>query len=342
MTKPTAEVGNNKLHKMYFQLRYITTDFEFGNTQIIVSDPAKKMEFLMRKRISDDGPLRPLESGDGIVTVTCEKEVAERLHREAVSSGQVSIKKGAVNDVFQDMCNHMKHTIRLIRWRTNSHGRPNPVREAMHGGFKWSLDGNDWRPVGDYIAMKINLRVNPQWTTEAAQFVATEVSGGLDEPLGHVLLREAWNNRGANPRSSIVLAVAAAEVGFKQFVSKVFPDTAWLLENVPSPPLVKMLTEFFPWSKLKVQINGKEPKLPESITSVLKKAVLLRDLIVHRSVDELSTDTVDSVLTSVRDLLYFLDSLQGQEWAFKHLSTESARHFVRAEENNPVQKTSVA
>jgi hypothetical protein len=45
-------------------------------------------------------------------------------------------------------------------------------------------------------------------------------------------------------RSAIVLAVAAAEVGFKQFAVKIFPDTAWILEHLQSPPLTKMLDLF--------------------------------------------------------------------------------------------------
>ena len=51
-----------------------------------------------------------------------------------------------------------------------------------------------------------------------------------------------------NPRSSLILGVAAAEVGFKQFASKTLPDTAWLLE-FPSPPLFDMLQKF-PWKQL--------------------------------------------------------------------------------------------
>jgi len=319
-------------HTIYFQLRHITTDFEFGETQLSVSDPAKNMDVLLRRRISEDTP-PPLVPGDGVLTVTCKRNVTERLQREVLSSGQLSLRKGAVSDVFHDMGNHLKHTMRLIRWRTNSQGRPNPIREAMHDGFKWSLDGIEWKPVTDYISATLSIRVNPQWTAEAEEFVRAEASGELDEPIGHVLLREAWANRGANARSSIVLAVAAAEVGFKQFASNVFPDTDWILEHVPSPPLFKMLTELFPWSKLNLQINGKEPKPPASITDVLKKAVSLRDEIVHRpTAKEPSHDTVDSVLTSVRDLLYFLDGLRGQQWALGYVSTDTRRHFLETDE----------
>jgi hypothetical protein len=48
-------------------------------------------------------PLPPLETGDGFVVVTCEREMTERIYREAVSLGQLSIKKGAVRDVHHEM-----------------------------------------------------------------------------------------------------------------------------------------------------------------------------------------------------------------------------------------------
>jgi hypothetical protein len=42
----------------------------------------------------------------------------------------------------------------------------------------------------------------------------------------------------------MILAVAAAEVGFKQFIVQMQPETKWLVANLPSPPLDKMLAEF--------------------------------------------------------------------------------------------------
>ena len=339
MTIPGDE-GQNPL-TMYFQLRYITTDFDFLDKQICVSGPEKKMEFLLRKRTPEDALQRThsrgrtpedallpsLEAGDGFVVVSCKREMAERLQREAVSSGQLSIKKGAVTLVFREMSNHMLRTMRLIRWRANSHGRPNPIRSGIQDGFRWSQDGIEWKPVAECISLTVSVHVHPVWTAEAEQFIETEISGELDEPLGHELLREAWTNRGPNPRSSIVLAVAAAEVGFKQFASKVLPDAAWILESVQSPPLVKMLTQLFPWSKVKLQINGKDLTPPDSVTTELEKAVLLRNGIVHGRAENLNSTTVDTVLTAVRDLLYFLDVAQGRRWALYHLSSEARKHF---------------
>jgi hypothetical protein len=261
-------------NKVYFELRYVTTDFDFSDKQISVTDPEKKMVFLLRKRPPDDVELLPLEPLDGLVTITCESEMTDRLYREAVSLGVLSIKKEAVRQVHDDMFLHMLRTIRLIRWRASSEGKPYPIKRGVNGTFRWSFDGSDWKPVADCLSITISVRVLSKWSDEGDQFLVTETPGELDEPLGHELLREAWTNRGENPRSSIVLSVAAAEVGFKQFASKVLPDSAWILESVQSPPLVKMLKELFPWSRLSVRLNGQIVTPPDSVTTALEKAVV--------------------------------------------------------------------
>jgi hypothetical protein len=140
------------------------------------------------------------------------------------------MKREAVRQVHNDLHQIILHTLRLARWRANSsNSQLNPIQSATE--FSWSLDGTEWKPVADTLSLNIKLLPLAYWTNEAAEFVRTEVLGDLDEPLGHELLREAAANRKNNLRSSLVLAVVAAEVGFKQFASKAFPGTDWILEN---------------------------------------------------------------------------------------------------------------
>ena len=195
--------------------------------------------------------------------------------------------------------------------------------------LNWSFDGVEWKPVTRILTsmlLVIGSRSTP-WSPEAQEFVMKESSGELDEPLGHELLREAWTNRGQNPRSSIVLAVAAAEVGFKQFAVRAFPETEWILENLQSPPLINMLKKF-PWSKFVSPLSDIVPTVPKSIIKELDNAVSMRNKIVHTGVAELKGKTVESVIASVRDLLYFLDALEGQSWAINHMSQEARKGFA--------------
>src|ERR1700693_5837240 len=305
---------------MYFRVRYIIRDFLLGEAQIIVSDPARQIDVLISKRPGDETH-PPLEPNQGVATATCQRQLAARHHDEAVSSGKLSVKREDVGEVQHELLEIILHTLRLARWRANLRGSPDQVQFAHE--FSWSLDGKEWKPIADNLRIQMLFGHSPRWTNEAAEFVRTEVLGELDEPLRHEMLREAAANPSNNPRSSLILAVAAAEVGFKQFSSKVFPDTGWILEELQSPPLVKML-ECFPWHKLGVTIYGKVPSIPVPIVNELKKAVTLRNQIVHaggpKGTGKLKGETVDSVVTAVRDLLYFLDALRGEKWAANHVS----------------------
>jgi hypothetical protein len=239
-----------------------------------VTDDVKKMSIVLGKRLPGDFPSLP-EPGDGLVTVSCEREMPDTLVAGANAGKPVTTSTEAVNGAYLDMKEYVVRILRLIRWRANSHGRPNQLR--MFLDLSWSFDGIQWKPV-QRIAVGATLVLIPgptRWTTDAEEFVRKELTGDLDEPLGHELLREAWANLGQNPRSSLVLAVAAAEVGFKQFASKSLPETAWVLENLPSPPLIKMLKEF-PWAKIG-QIHNRVPIVPKVILKKLEEAVTLRN-----------------------------------------------------------------
>jgi hypothetical protein len=312
---------------MYFRLRYIISNFEFGDAQISVSDPARQINVLISKRTGDE-TIRPLELNQGVATATCQREIPAKHHDEAVSSGNLSMNTEVVGEVQNDLRDIILHAIRLASWRANSTTTgPNPIQRAVE--FSWSLDGTGWKPIDDYLRLRVRLVPSAYWTDEVAEFVRREVLGELDEPLGHELLREAAVNRKKNLRSSLVLAVAAAEVGFKQFASQALPDTDWILEDLQSPPLVTML-KHFPWSKLRVQINGKVPSIPRPMRQEVEEAVRLRNRIVHKGVAKLEPEAVDSVLTLVRDLLYFFDALRGQTWAVNHVSSNARKWFSGA------------
>jgi hypothetical protein len=313
---------------MHFRLSYITKDFLFGDAEIRVSDPNKRIEVVYKQRPTDNTP-PPFEKNDGLVLATCDRKLSERLHGEALSSGILSIKKAVVREVYDDMFDFIGRTLRLARWRTNRRGGPNPIRMATPNGFAWSVNRTEWKMVADSLSLKVKFGQSAhKWSTEDALFLQSEVVEGSSEPLGHELLREADVNRESNPRSCLVLAVAAAEVGFKQFASKVLPDTAWLFE-LPSPPLTEMLSRF-PWPQLKLRINDHVPADPELIVDELKKAVNLRNKVVHLGVANLSPDTLDYILDAASDFLYFLDGVQSvQTWPFSFIRHNVVSQFKK-------------
>jgi hypothetical protein len=298
---------------LYFRLTYITGGFLFGDAKIKVSDAGKGITVFYEKRPKDSEP-PPYETNDGLIVALCERGLSERLYSEAVSSEILSRNKAAVKQVFDDMNDLIQRALRLARWKTNIQGGPNPIRSAVPNYFVWSVDGLDWKMVADSISVGIKFLYSlHHWSKEDAEFLQTEILKSSNEPLAHELLREAEINRESNPRSSLILGVAAAEVGFKHFVSEIFPDTTWLME-LPSPPLIELINKF-PWEKVKTRINNQVPAVPTLIMDELKKAITLRNKIVHSGIATLNPDTMDSIGNAVNDFLYFLDLVRtGQGW----------------------------
>jgi hypothetical protein len=313
---------------VYFRLTYVTGNFLFGDAQIKVSDPDKGIEVIYKQRPKgSEAP--PYENNDGLIVALCQRSLPERLYNEAVSTGILSQKKEAVNLVYDDMTDFIQRTLRLARWRTNIRGGPNPIRSAVPLFFVWSVDRSNWKMVADSVSLRIKfLHSTHNWSKEDTDFLQTEILKGLNEPLAHELLREADANRESNPRSSLILGVAAAEVGFKHFVSETLPETTWLME-LPSPALIEMINKF-PWSQLKTRINNKVPTVPEPITDELKKAVTLRNKVVHSGIATLKHETLDSVMNTVNDFLYFLDLVRtGQPWLLTRMSRDILIHFKK-------------
>ena len=147
--------------------------------------------------------------------------------------------------------------------------------------------------------------------------VADLVGASVDQPLAHELWRESWNLRHASPRSSLVVGVAAAEVGFKQLVALLVPGAETLVENLPSPPLELMIHRVLPALPVRSGVKA-ERRCPRPIRKRIAQAVEARNLVVHRG----ATPAVDlrSTLLDIRDFLYLLDYHAGHRWAIELIS----------------------
>jgi hypothetical protein len=210
-------------------------------------------------------------------------------------------------------------TVNVVRWRAALEGPHNPLQSA--GSVEWSLDGEHWRGMPGSISARLGavsgLTLNPA----TLAVLEDAIQEGHDEPLGHQLHREAWGQFRSNPRSALVIGIAAAEIGFKRLVADLLPGAGWLIEHVPSPPLVSMLTDYMPILPVRLKLHDQVVISPW-IVGILKKGVRLRNELAHQGRAPRG-DTVEEVLSAVKDLLWLLDYYAGHEWALAHLSNKS-------------------
>ena len=200
--------------------------------------------------------------------------------------------------------------VATLRWRYAQEGPPSPLRNF---GLYCSNDGGDsWLPIpGRYSIQNVTPPHSVFMIQEAdVSELHRLLSEGIEEPAYHELLREAKELEHTSPRSSVLLAVSAAEVAVKSTVIATMPKTAWLVENLPSPPLVKILSEYFPVLFEKGE-SFYDSNNKEGLLKTMEAAVFLRNQMVHKGTAPPSRDKVREILHGVQELLWICDYYSG-------------------------------
>jgi hypothetical protein len=213
--------------------------------------------------------------------------------------------------------------VKLLRWRANQAGGPEPLTPSA---FEWSIDQKTWRGFTGRMTGRVSsqsaYRLAPKHKADVEEYV----KAGLGEPVSHELLREAYAIADHNPRSGLVIGIAACEIGVKLCISNLVPDATWLVENVPSPPVERMLREYLPKLPAQNRINGAVMPPPARILEVIKKGVNLRNQIIHKGAIVKPT-TCEEVFEAVRDVLWLCDYYSGYEWALNYVSSDTRKEL---------------
>lgn len=212
----------------------------------------------------------------------------------------------------------------LILWRALAVGGP-PELNRHPGLLHWSSPPQDpgesltdlpWRQIPAGV---VSIGLPTIFALDVQDPIPNQVTAFLESrtvpPLGHDLLREAWRVRETNRRAALVVSVAALETGLKECVGTLAPDTSWLLENLPSPPLERMLKRFLPTLLSQAESSEYVPAVPSEIIKEVGRAVETRNRVMHGRSATPDAGFLDHFLITTRHLLYFFDFHCGHEWA---------------------------
>lgn len=157
---------------------------------------------------------------------------------------------------------------------------------------------------------------------------------GTAQPLCHDLFREAWQSRNHNPRSALVMGMAATETGVKTAAVDLHDNagTEWIFENLPSPPIDRMLRDYIQLLPARRKIDDKVRRPPKSAITLIKEGVELRNKIVHGRGKEIEPERLDKILRAVRDVLYLLDYYRGHDWALERCSESFVEELRKSNE----------
>jgi HEPN domain-containing protein len=242
-------------------------------------------------------------------------------------------------DVTRELANATTQIFELIRWRRAMEGPVEALWSRGIEGVEWCDDPGNWhRLPPDFQWLAGRARILPHSTPEEIADLEAMATSGMREPLAHALLRQA--QRAATQReyaSALVMAIAALEIGVKQLIGTLIPGAEWLALHAPSPPVVDILRDYLPTIPADESIGGYVTSPPDDILRILKNAVSVRNVTVHRGQGELRRDFIAEVLGAVADVLWMCDYFTGQKWALRNLSeqTRSALPIPEAADATP-------
>jgi hypothetical protein len=243
---------------------------------------------------------------------------------EIMASGRRPLVWSTVDSVFDPLHAAMRSLVTIFRWREGlMQDAPNPFRQLRE---YCSLNGETWFQIHAVRGLRIRFLPSVREVTassEARGQVVELVETGIEEPLGHQLFREAWNQREANPRSALVIGVAAAEVGLKKLIGGLAPHTQWLVDELQAPPLSKMMRKFLPTLPVKLRFVGKRICPPNRLLNKLDKAVACRNDSVHAGKTPPTFEELQEILLAVYDFLCICDMYAGYGWAHSYISAET-------------------
>lgn len=220
-----------------------------------------------------------------------------------------------VRDCTKSLADYAQRTIRVLVWRNNLHMPLSDLQVARL--IEWSLDNTTWHllpqehPKGflDVSDRAVGFR-NTRDDIEAL------VTTGRDMPIGHELFEEAWSQWGQNPRSALVIGMAAVEAGLKDCVADLVPSMSWFVEPVQSPPISSMLAHVHEIAAQPLDLNGEVVRVPKYMRDTLTKGANDRNHVVHRGAQPPNAEGLREILFCAQEFLYLLDGYCGDpKWA---------------------------
>jgi hypothetical protein len=219
----------------------------------------------------------------------------------------------------------------VLRWRTGELGGP---LERPGTRFQWNLGDGQWHPLPSDTYLQLDAYSYPQLTRAAYDDIVRLFHEGTGEPFPYELIREAWAQRAANPRSAVITAITALEIAVKQFIARRVPAADWLVENVPTPDVIKLMREYLPTLDPPAGAHAGAERfreLPDQLWRLLLKRRNQRNDVIHKpaayesprrpDLPPITPERAESAVLAVREVLYRLDLADGHAWAVAQLGS---------------------
>ena len=230
-----------------------------------------------------------------------------------------------INSAETELYNKMNDLLGLIIWSQGIHVNASFDEGTLYWGEK---DNDNFFVVPRNLNQKefsVFLSNDITWEEQDRKVLSESWEKNLRIPLSHILAREATVLIEHHSRSAILMMTSALETGIKTHISKLSPDTEWLLENLLSPPIDKIFKNYIPLLYEKCGKTIEFQQELKSLTKKIKEIIEVRNKIAHTGKLPENIGNIYEMLQSVFDILYLLDVLDGNQWAKELVSSKLMR-----------------
>ena len=223
------------------------------------------------------------------------------------------------DDVHNELFSAAVRFVKLMVWQQEVDS-PHWPFESDHLYWRISNDG-EYRAIGLRLqTAEGRSPVGFQWDEEDRKDFQALWDSGATEPLAHELLREARSLATRSPRSALLALTTALETGTKNHIGKMEPKSEWLMREMPSPPIFKLLRDYTPrlhnekdvayWDKLK------------PLFKIVQQIAEDRNDLAHTGTMTVSPKRLAEYINAASDILYILDYLEGHAWATRNVQAK--------------------
>lgn len=252
--------------------------------------------------------------------------------------GEIDGHRGLLADAVNQVVN-------TLRWRFGMRGSMHQLENLE---LRYSFDGETWGSISEKWEYRLleGAVTPPSWYVglEAYDDAQRLMQRGEYETIGHNLFREAWALRWDNPRSALLVAIAAIEVGTKRCIATLNPSSEKNIRN-DQKSVKTLLEETLP--NLRAGMPDDQKLLPlDDMIATVHTGIQARNAFVHRfpgdpkydqALQQLVGPRLDELLVTISDFLWLFDVYTGHQWArqfvgpttLQALESASARRYIQ-------------
>jgi hypothetical protein len=231
------------------------------------------------------------------------------------------------HETFSELGAASRKTALSLRWRQ---GLDVPLTGLEYVANEFSLDHERWTLAPTELTIRIGTAsVGTPLNENLRARLVEVVADDRPVPAAHELLFEAQELAWSYERSALVISLAALEVGIKDLVATLVPESLWLVNNLPAPPIERIIRDYLPQLPVRAHLPGTSAITPsDQLRDELRKAVLLRNELVHTGRDRIDAAWLDEWLKLCESLLYAFECYGGRSWAGERVYPEHVRFMA--------------